>query len=349
MRILVRRGQQSFGPYTVHTAAKYMAAGTLFPQDLARDETLGNSPWIPLRTLLAKTGGLPTVSLAGLVSQTAANLKSFDLRLIVPWPEIISLRWIQDRRLIYLAAIGLGPVFVLAITGGLSLAYWAIAFYFSSLWALFFYYLFKTPQVQSGLCLVCFFVTGLVSISVLLGLQHLPPWSGLYALAVSEAFPQRTLGMLLGVALHEELCKAAVILWLVRRPGNILMPQTVVFYGMISGLGFGIYEGVNYQQTINRQQGVDTAYFLNVARLTSLPFLHAVWTGIASYFIAFAALVPKKRFGLWVIAIIIPAILHGAYNLCGWNIFGLSFGLLGVILLMTYLANCLAFQQHLKS
>jgi RsiW-degrading membrane proteinase PrsW (M82 family) len=118
---------------------------------------------------------------------------------------------------------------------------------------------------------------------------------------------------------------------------------------MISGLGFGIYEGVNYQQTINRQQGIDTAYFLNVARLTSLPFLHAIWTGIASYFIAFAALVPKKRFGLWVISIVTPAILHGSYNLCGWNILGLSFGLLSVILLMTYLSNCLAFQQHLKS
>lgn len=155
--------------------------------------------------------------------------------------------------------------------------------------------------------------------------------------------------MLFGVALHEELCKAAVILWLVRRPGSILMPQTVVFYGMISGLGFGIYEGVNYQQTVNRQQGVDTAYFLNVARLTSLPFLHAIWTGIAAYFIAFAGLVPKKRFGLWVIAIVTPAILHGFYNLCGWNILGLSFGLLSVILLMTYLSNCLAFQQHLKS
>jgi len=349
MRIFVRRGQQSFGPYTVQTAAKYLAAGTLFPQDLARDETLANSPWIPLRALLAKSGGTPTVSLAGFVSRTAANLKSFDLRLIVPWQEIISLRWIQDRRLIYLAAIGLGPVFVLAITGGLSLTYWAIAFYFSSLWALFFYYLFKTPQVQIGLCFACFFITGIFSIAVLLLLQRLPPWSWLYSLACAQSLAPRAVGMLAGVALHEELCKAAVILWLVRRPGSILMPQTVVFYGMISGLGFGIYEGVNYQQTINRQQGVDTAYFLNVARLTSLPFLHATWTGIASYFIAFASLVPKKRFGLWVIAILSPAILHGIYNICGWNILGLAVGLLSVVLLMSYLSNCHAFQQHLKA
>jgi RsiW-degrading membrane proteinase PrsW (M82 family) len=154
--------------------------------------------------------------------------------------------------------------------------------------------------------------------------------------------------MLFGVAINEEICKAAVIFWLVRRPGSILMPQTVVLYGMISGLGFGIYEGVDYQQSVNRQQGVDTAYFLNIARLTSLPFLHAVWTGIAAYFIAFSGLVPTKRYGLWVVAIGIPSLMHAIYNLCGWNIIGLSVGFTSVILLMNYLSNCLTIQQQLK-
>jgi protease PrsW len=348
VKILVQRGGQTFGPYTEQLAAQYLAAGTLLPQDLARDDASGGSQWIPLKTLLANSSAASKASLSGLVSQTMANLKSFDLHLIFPWKEVTSLRWVQDRKLIYLAAIGLGPAVALAVTGGQSLSYWAIAFYFSSLWALFFYYLFKTKQVETWLCFTCFFVTGVVSIAVLLVLQHLPPWSFFYSMADSENLLTRSLGMLLGVAINEELCKAAVIFWLVRRPGSILMPQTVVFYGMISGLGFGIYEGVDYQQTVNRQQGVDTAYFLNIARLTSLPFLHAVWTGIAAYFIAFAALVPAKKHGLWVVAIVTPAFLHAAYNICGWNILGLATGLLSVILLMTYLSNCIAMQQHLK-
>ena len=153
--------------------------------------------------------------------------------------------------------------------------------------------------------------------------------------------------MFLGVGINEELCKAAIILWLVRRPGSILIPQTVVFYAMISGLGFGIYEGVNYQQTVNREQVIDVAYFMNIARLTSLPFLHAIWTGIAGYFISFAALVPAKRYGLWVLAIVTPASLHASYNTFGWNILGLGAGLLSVILLMTYLSNCKQMQKQL--
>ena len=348
MKILVQRGGQTFGPYTEQIAAQYLAAGTLLPHDLARDDASGVLKWVPLKKLLAKNHAASRASLSSLISQTIASFKSFDLHLIFPWKEIASLSWVKDRKLIYLAAIGLGPAVALAVTGGQSLSYWAIAFYFSSLWALFFYYLFRTNQVETWLCFTCFFVTGVVSIAILLMLQHLPPWTFLYSMTDSGNFLARVFGMFFGVAINEEICKAAVIFWLVRRPGSILMPQTVVFYGMIAGLGFGIYEGVNYQQTINRQQGVDTAYFLNIARLTSLPFLHAVWTGIAAYFIAFAALVPSKRHALWLVAIFIPAVLHATYNICGWNILGLATGLLSVILLMTYLSNCIAMQQRLK-
>jgi RsiW-degrading membrane proteinase PrsW (M82 family) len=123
----------------------------------------------------------------------------------------------------------------------------------------------------------------------------------------------------------------------------------MVFYGMMSGLGFGIYEGVSYQQTFNRAQAVDLAYFLDIARLTSLPFLHAVWTGIAGYFLSFAALFPAKKYGLWVLAIIIPAAFHAIYDSFGWGLIGLGAALLSVILLMTYLSNCVQMQRTLTT
>ena len=55
-----------------------------------------------------------------------------------------------------------------------------------------------------------------------------------------------------------------------------------------SGIAFGVFEGVQYQVTINAQMDYTSAFYSNIARLTSLPFLHAIWCAIAGYFIAFA-------------------------------------------------------------
>jgi RsiW-degrading membrane proteinase PrsW (M82 family) len=108
---------------------------------------------------------------------------------------------------------------------------------------------------------------------------------------------------------------------------------------------------VRYQTGVNREAGVDAAYLLNVARLTSLPFIHAVWTGIAGYFIAFAALNPRKRYGLWVVAIAVPAVLHGLYDTFSeqFAIIGLVMALLSVILLSTYLAKVRDMQRHFSA
>lgn len=342
MKVLIQRDSQTFGPYTPVVVGQYLKQGKVFLNDLARDEAASPVTWVPLRQLLAQAGH------GGMGRQSLADVfKSFDTRLMFPWQELRSRRWLADRRLLWLAGIGLAPATLLAVSGGTRAGYWAIALYFSVLWAMFFYYLFKTPQVQAPICYLCFFVTGIVCIPLLLMLQQVPPLPFLLGLTRSNAFLARGAGMFLGVGLWEELAKAAVLFWLVRRPGIILIPQTVVFYGMISGLGFGIYEGVGYQQTVNREQGVDAAYFLNIARLTSLPFLHAIWTGIAGYFIAFSTLFATKQVGLWMCALLIPAALHATYNTFGWSLPGIASGLLGVVLLMTYLANCQQTRQQL--
>lgn len=348
MKIIIQRSQQDFGPYSLAAVQQYLSQGSLLPHDLARDAANPNPSLIPLSQLLSGAGvPIPSQRSGNPFQQAIQNLKSFDIHLLFPWATIAAFTWFNDRRLLYLAAVGLAPALALALAPGVWAAYWAVALYFSAIWALFFYYLFKTQQMSPRLCALCFFFTGIVSISVLLLIQRIPPWTILYALAGSQSLLPQFFGMLLGVGIHEELCKAAILFWLVKRPGQLLIPQTVVFYGMMSGLGFGIYEGVNYQMHLNREQGVDQAYLLNIARLTSLPFLHAVWTGLAGYFISFAALYPKKRYGLWILAIAVPAIFHATYNTFGWGILGFGSAFLSVILLTTYLANVLQMQQQL--
>jgi RsiW-degrading membrane proteinase PrsW (M82 family) len=116
----------------------------------------------------------------------------------------------------------------------------------------------------------------------------------------------------------------------------------------MSGIAFGVFEGVQYQMVVNVKLDYANAFFMNVARLTSLPFLHAIWAGMAGYFIAFAKLYPKYRLSLYFLAIFIPAVIHGLYDTLGWTIFGLLLMLISVVLLMGYLKQGVNYQSKLS-
>ncbi len=348
IHIIIKRGDQDYGPYPLADIQRYLVQGVIYPHDLARDAADPSVPLQPLSNVLKRAGVALFPPGENLLARVHRDLKSFDMQMLFPWQEIKSMQWFKDRKLLYLAGVGLAPMLALALAPGNWAGYWLIALYFSGLWSLFFYYLFRTPQIENRICVLCYFFTGIVSVAGLLIIQAVPPWTILYQMAKSGDLIPRFVGMFLGVGINEELCKAVILFWLVKRPGKLMIPQSVVFYGMMSGLGFGIYEGVDYQRNINRAMEIDAAYFLNMLRLTSLPFLHAIWTGIAGYFISFAALYPRKQYGLWIVAIGIPALFHAIYNTFGWNLVGVGSAMLSVILLMTYLANCVRMQKSLS-
>src|SRR5947207_1314747 len=125
----------------------------------------------------------------------------------------------------------------------------------------------------------------LISVAVLSLVCQIPPLSHRSVWITAPYFLSRFSGFLLGVSLPEETCKVLILYYLWRRL-EVVPPQTILFYGLISGLGFGIYEGVDYQTRFNWFfSGFNAAeyYLLNLIRLTTLPFLHAIWTGIAGY------------------------------------------------------------------
>ena len=154
---------------------------------------------------------------------------------------------------------------------------------------------------------------------------------------------------LFAVGITEEMVKA-VPLWIVlARSKEPLIPQTLVFYGLMSGIAFGVFEGVEYQMTVNAVLDYTSSFFLNIARLTSLPFLHAVWCGIAGYFSAFAMLYPKYRKSLYFLAIAVPAVLHGLYDSLGGGFIGVLISFVGVALLMTYLKKSVNYQSKLRN
>jgi RsiW-degrading membrane proteinase PrsW (M82 family) len=83
------------------------------------------------------------------------------------------------------------------------------------------------------------------------------------------------MGFTLGVGFCEEVCKALPLLVLFRR-SSVNSWRTVFLWGLASGAGFGISEGILYSsQHYNGVAGFD----MYLVRFVSCVALHALWTG----------------------------------------------------------------------
>jgi protease PrsW len=307
--------------------------------------------------VILETEGEPKITTEeapeGFTAKAGADLKALVPHLLMPFEKLRDLHWLENRKMLAIAAIGLLPLIIISIFGGrgdLRSAYWAIAFYFSALWGMFFYYVFPAPGVRLATSVGCFFGTGFFSISLLLLIYQIPPLNLVSQLAMTPNLFVSMVTFIFGVGLPEETCKALALFIVAVRLGPV-PPQTMLFYGLMSGLGFGIYEGVGYQMGRNiafSSGSGEYYYLLNLMRLTSLPFLHSIWTGIAGYFIGFATQFPDRRYGLWIVAIGLPALFHGLYNAFSGSLLGFAFAILSVLTLYLYLAKSMDFERALR-
>jgi len=344
--IYIERNNTQFGPYDEATLLSYVNKGQVLLCDMARDANTGERGTV--RDLLKKAGYKAKVVHGGdLVTQ----LRRIGSELIIPKDAFTNKQWLSDKRLLLLATVGLFPSILMLLPMGGFMLFYLIALYFSAIWGVFFYYFFKTPQVTTRTTVSVFFLTQVFVFAIwdVLGLARLNP---MYVL-VNTTFPFNLFGYILGVGLTEEFAKMLPLLLICRRAKSPLIPQTLVYYGLMSGIAFGVFEGVEYQMTVNTQLEYSLSFFMNIARLTSLPFLHAVWCGIAGYFISFANLYPKYRKSLYFLAICIPAILHGCYDTFCSSLLGMVVAvpiMVGsVILLMTHLKQGVNYQSKLRN
>lgn len=341
--IYVVRNGKDFGPYSEQQVLEYVNNGYVVLHDVAREVESGRTSTVG--DLLRRYGLTPKVMHEGsLMSQ----LKKIGSDLIIPKDTFVKRQWLSDKTLVVLAIIGLFPTFILLLPMTELAVFYVIALYFSCIWGLFFYYLFKTPQVSLKTTISVFFLTQLFVFVVwnLLGLVRFNP----FYYFINSPFPFDLLGFVFGVGLTEEAAKMVPLFYVSKKSREPLMPRTMVFYGLMSGIAFGVFEGVQYQVSVNTQMDYTSAFYSNIARLTSLPFLHAIWCAIAGYFIAFANLYPKYRRSLYFLAFAIPALLHGLYDtFCQTStLIALIVSFLGVFLLMTYLKRGSDYQHRLK-
>ncbi len=344
MAYYILRNDTEYGPYDLSVIKQYVDDGKILRHDIAKDVSTG---LVNTVGYVLKSNGIKChiKSKGSFVDQ----LRGIGSQLILPIGLLKSRQWLSDKRLLLLALIGLGPSIIMLLPIGGFMVFYAVALYFSAIWGLFFYYFFKTNQVSIKITLAVFFLTqGFVFLLWdVLGLPTLNPFYQL----IDTLFILDLFGYIFGVGLTEELVKLLPLLIIYRFAKEPLQPKTLVFYGLMSGIAFGVFEGVQYQMSVNINLDYTSSFFMNIARLTSLPFLHAIWTGIAGYFIGFAKLYPLYRHALYFLAIAIPSVLHGLYDtFCGsyWGmIIALPITFIAVFLLTTYLKQAQSYQSKL--
>ena len=339
--IYIIRNQHEYGPYEASDIARYVEEGRLLLNDRARDAESDVEGTV--EELLAARGIRPRVRNRGTLME---QLRYIGHAFIFPKDDMERHHIMEDKRLLILAIVGLSLSIIMLLPIGGYLVFYAVSLYFATIWGLFFAYFFRTRQISKSKAVSTFFLTQLGVFIIFSGLNEL---NFFYAFT-SAPFPLNILGYILGIGLTEEFAKMIPLLVLERRAREPQLPQTMVFYGLMAGIAFGVFEGVQYQTSINIRADYTTAFVLNIARLTSLPFLHAVWAGICGYFVGMAGLYPQYRKSLYVLALAIPATLHGLYDLFagGFYLISLVIAFLSVFLLMAYLRRSNALRERLR-
>lgn len=347
VRYEIMKEDTILGPFTIDEIAEFIHSGLILKRDYAYDIQFPDN-FRTVEFFMKKHGKPISVEHKGSIF---AQIGEIGQELILPSKIFTKEPWQTDRKLFVLALVGLGLSIIISIAPFMNVfgVFYVVALYFSIIWGLFFYYLFKTDQVKLSLTVLLFFGTQVVILLAysVIRIGDFNPFGGLYE---SGNPIIGLLSCIFGIGCIEEFIKVLPVILIIYYSKNVTQPQTAVFYGLISGIAFGVFEGVVYQMGPNFQmlleneveEGYIYSYLSNIASLTSLPFLHAVWCGIAAYFVSFAYLYPRYRRSLFLLAILIPSIIHGLYDFLCFNVpislATIPVVIVGVVLLMVYLS-----------
>jgi RsiW-degrading membrane proteinase PrsW (M82 family) len=349
MAYIIIRDEGNLGPFDEQEVAEFVCNGLVLTREKCYD-TLHPGSITTVGEVLHSKGFSTRVQQSG---SFLNQLKTIGGNLLLPKAVFSSEPWKRDRRLLLMAVVGLSLSVLINISGILPdlVIFYVVSLYFAIIWGLFFYYLFCTEQVRLKPTIITIFFTQITTV-ILFSIVGVGGLTGLIGYNI--------LGCTIGIGVPEEFTKLLIILIILSRSKEILTPDTVVYYGLMSGIAFGVFEGVQYQTTVNYalllEGGTSStvytqSFLMNIIRLTSLPFLHAVWCGIGSYYAACSWIFPHYRNTLITLAILIPALLHGLYDYLvfnGMSVLSIAVVFLSVVLLMVYLASHYKLVQKIR-
>ena len=331
----IKRNTKEFGPFNAEKVKAGCNSGNIILRDLIRHEN--TQKYITIAEFI-ELNNIQIQQREERLGDVFFNIFKLQSVFINPFKYLNSS--FKENAIIYiLLAIVLIPISALFTSGIPLLSYSIYGVYFASIWALILYNIIATKQTDLRMVLVISLITVLATFILIPLFHQTSIYSVFKSFIDSNNLIFKFFGWLFGVAIIEEALKQGVIYVILIREKKVILPRTAIFYGMIAGLSFGIYEGVEYQMTYNKTLTIDNNYFLNIIRLTSLPFFHAIWAGIGAYFASLSFIELKYKYSFRIMGLFIPALLHALYNTFGLNVFGVAIVILSTILLTVYLTK----------
>jgi RsiW-degrading membrane proteinase PrsW (M82 family) len=238
--------------------------------------------------------------------------------------------WLTDPSLrqwpkLVVALYALAPVVLLIplqSTSDLKTVGWVYSLYIAPLWAMIFWWLIRPGSIHwrhlflAAQIIVAEYI--LVKVLTIPWEEHLEP----------RNMSHNLIQWIYGVGLAEELTKALPVLALAiaLKVRNVKLDVRMwMFLATLSGLYFGVYEASTVYVP-HDLQAVNSTTVFGVPELLERIFVdglqHALWAGIAGFFIGLGINYRRQRYPLWVLGLAIPSILHGLND---WSLSG-AFG-----------------------
>ena len=225
--------------------------------------------------------------------------------------------WRQGLRLLVIAYALLPLVFLalFASSGNLTTPGWAYSLYVAPLWGVAFWLLIRPPEPYGKQEL-------LIGLGIVIWVMI---WMSVITISVNSALNPKSLGGAMLIGFNEEITKALPILvaalGLLRLRSVKLDVRMWMFLGTIAGLIFGVREASQYTTiAIEHIAGAALHHSANAAVIGALSFAyrvfvdgfqHAIWAGVAAFFIGIAVNYPRRRVPLILLGVTIAAVLHG--------------------------------------
>jgi RsiW-degrading membrane proteinase PrsW (M82 family) len=176
--------------------------------------------------------------------------------------------------------------------------------------------LFARGSARAGRLLGVGLFTGTVGVVWLLSAQAYFPVSHYEVFHETNDITLHLFGYIIMVGVFEEMAKALPLLWRFRTHGPLRW-RSACLWGLASGVGFGVSEGVFYSAHFYNGLSTADAY---VVRFASCVVLHAIWTASfalsqARHWRSFVSRKDRLAYGGAVLrSLAVPATLHGLYD-----------------------------------